>query len=120
MDQVQHIAPPFGGQRSLDLQHASDFQAALHADLLALAQPRRAPVCRDHAPAHPARRLQERCRSGGRNPSLDRRAQQQAEALQVDSKGRYHPRQERPRPCRSAVHGRGYQMNESQHQSSVV
>jgi hypothetical protein len=49
------------------------------------------------------------------HPSLHRRTQQQAEALQVDSEGRYHPRQECPRPRQPAVLSRGYQMNGSEH-----
>ena len=41
--------------------------AALHADILFLAQPRRAAVRRDHPPAHPPRHLQRRHRTQDRD-----------------------------------------------------
>jgi hypothetical protein len=49
-----------GGHASPYRLRKQPLQTALHADLGVLDQPCRTPVCRDHAPAHSSRRIQQR------------------------------------------------------------
>ena len=55
--------------------------------------------------AHPARRVHQRRRAGGRDPGLPRSPQRRSQALRLDQARRGHPGQDEPRPCE----GRRYQ-----------
>ena len=63
---------------------------ALHADLIVLAQPRRAPVRRDHPPAHPSRNLRQRPPTPRRHHPLDRPPKPKPQTLHLDRKAQHN------------------------------
>jgi hypothetical protein len=77
-----------------------------------VAQSGRAAVRRDHAPAHPARRLHQRRRAEGSHHGLDRGPQHQPEAVRVDCQSGRNHRQARPSEEKTGRRLRGMQMNE--------
>src|SRR4249920_2835139 len=88
-------------------RQTSALQAALHTNIVVLDQPGRAAVRRNHPPANPPRRIQERRRTRGCHRDLAHRAQRQTEALQVDRQSQYHPREECTCQARAGRRPRG-------------
>src|SRR5271157_4856539 len=88
-------------------RQASALQAALHTNIVVLDQPGRAAVRRNHPPANPPRRIQERRRTRGCHRDLAHRAQRQTEALQVARQSQYHPREECTCQARAGRRPRG-------------
>ena len=88
-------------------RQACALQAALHTNIVVLDQPGRAAVRRNHPPANPPRRIQERRRTRGCHRDLAHRAQRQTEALQVDRQSQYHPREECTCQARAGRRPRG-------------
>ena len=89
--------------------------AAFHADILFLAQPRRAALRRNHSPAHPARNLQRRHRTQDRDCRVDRASKPKPKTLHVDRKRQIHPRKAPPSQNSARHRKSGMRMNESEH-----
>ena len=79
-------------------REASALPRALHPDLVVMAEPRRALLCRDHGQAHPARRVHQRRRTRGGDRRLPPAPQRFRQTLSMDQASRRHPCQRAPRP----------------------
>jgi transposase len=95
-------------QKHLDLHlimdNYSTHKTALYSNVIVLAQPRRALLCRDHRQAHQAGHIPQRRRAGSGHSGLPAAPQCQRSAIHLDQVGRNHPRQRTPRPGKTTNH----------------